>query len=733
MDTPRPLFFITPPFTQINTPYPATACLKGFLNTRNIRSRQADLGLEVILAIFSGDGLARLFGEVAKTQPRLSPAHHRLFELRDSYSRTIGPVMDFLHGKNPTLAPLICSGNWLPQGARFSETADLEWAFGTMGTTDKARHLATLYLEDISDFISATTDSHFGFSRYAEKLGRSPETFDELETELLRPDSFTSSTLLHLLKQKIVDLNPSLVAITVPFPGNLFSALKCGQWIKKHHPGLKVVMGGGYPATELRSLSDPGIFDYVDFIILDDGEAPLIHLIEHLEGKRSLQQLTRTLTRTGQQVIYMDGSEEKDIPQRDIGTPDYADLLLDQYLPVIELANPMHRLWSDGRWNRLTLAHGCYWGKCTFCDVTLSYISRYEPNTAALVCDRMELLISQTGERGFHFVDEAAPPALLKELALEILRRGLPVVWWTNIRFEKHFTRDLCMLLHQSGCIAVSGGLEVASDRILKLINKGVSVPQVARVASHFTHAGIMVHAYLMYGFPTQTARETVDALEVVRQLFMHGLVRSGFWHLFTMTAHSPVGQNPAAFGAERLSEGTAPFANNDLAHTDNGDCDHESFGEGLRKALYNYMHGVCFDFPLSRWFSFGIPATTIAPSFIQNLLDNKTLPAPSSEKQIAWTGGAVSVRYYQKEKKNKITPMAALTLHHPDQDTVIRVSEPLGKFLHEKLPVLSVRNRNSFTFGEWIAEIRQIPVDPSAFISSDAFRLLRENGFLLI
>ncbi|MFY8045607.1 MAG: B12-binding domain-containing radical SAM protein, partial [Chitinophagaceae bacterium] len=195
----------------------------------------------------------------------------------------------------------------------------------------------------------------------------------------------------------------------------------------------------------------------------------------------------------------------KDYSFAEVGTPDYSDLLLDQYISAIEVVNPMHSLWSDGRWNKLTMAHGCYWGKCTFCDISLDYIKIYEPVTASLLADRMEAMIAQTGQTGFHFVDEAAPPALMRALALEIIRRKMVVSWWANIRFEKSFTRDLCLLLKRSGCIAVSGGLEVASDRLLTLIQKGITVAQVARVSKSFTDAGIMVHAYLMYGFPTQT------------------------------------------------------------------------------------------------------------------------------------------------------------------------------------------------------------------------------------
>jgi hypothetical protein len=318
-------------------------------------------------------------------------------------------------------------------------------------------------------------------------------------------------------------------------------------------------------------------------------------LYQQLSNKESeVIDLKRTFHLKDGAVFYNNKSKQPDYKQSELGTPDYSDLLLDQYISVIEITNPMHSLWSDGRWNKLTMAHGCYWGKCTFCDISLDYIKIYEPIAAKLLVDRMEEQIEQTGTTGFHFVDEAAPPALMKALALEIIKRKLSVTWWTNIRFEKNFTQDLCYLLKSSGCIAVSGGLEVASDRLLKLIDKGVTVEQVAQVTRNFTEASIMVHSYLMYGYPTQTIQETIDSLEMVRQLFEQKIIQSGFWHQFALTAHSPVGANPEEYGITPVSADIT-FANNDIDFTDSTGIDHSLFSFGLKKSLFNYMHFFVF------------------------------------------------------------------------------------------------------------------------------------------
>jgi hypothetical protein len=728
MSTKNPkVFFITPPFTQLNTPYPATAYLKGFMNTKGLASGQADLGLEVILQLFSKTGLQQLFEYIEGSGQKLNANGARMLRLKKSYLRTIDPVISFLHDKNPTMAHVIAEQNYLPEASRFQQITDLEWAFGSMGTRDKARHLATLYLEDISDLIIEAVDPHFGFSRYAERLGRSASTFHELHQALDAPLTYIDDLLVAHLEAKIEQEKPDLVAITAPFPGNLYSALRCGQWIKKHHPHIKVAFGGGYANTELRSLQEPRVFEFVDFITLDDGETPLMNLLEHLQGNRALKDLKRTFCCIDGTVTYLNGSKDSDVKQKDVGTPDYTGLPLENYLSVIEIANPMHRLWSDGRWNKLTLAHGCYWGKCTFCDISLSYIKDYEFTSAPMLVDRIEDMIAQTGNNGFHFVDEAAPPALMRDVALEIIRRDLTVVWWTNIRFEKSFTKDLCQLLVRSGCIAVSGGLEVASDRLLTLIDKGVTVEQVAQVADHFTQAGILVHAYLMYGFPTQTAQETVDSLEVVRQFIENGVMHSGFWHQFALTAHSPVGLNPDAYHIKILNPEPGSFANNDLEHADPTGTDHAQFSEGLKKSLFNYMHGIGLDMPLQEWFDFKIPRTQIPKNYVARILAPKPEELPKPNAKICWLGPIPSL-----EKRSRDKYILQMSLGRDEEELI--VSEQLGMWLVDILARISLGPTKTWTFEEFQKEFNPSGLgDFRNFWEGEIVEELREMGLLVI
>ncbi|MBX3620756.1 MAG: radical SAM protein [Rhizobacter sp.] len=622
LTSPPRVLSVIPPMTQLNTPYPSTAYLTGFLRSRGVEAVQEDLALALVLELLSAEGLDQVRAEIEPIPASARTPHVRAFiDQFDRYRVTIGPTIAFLQGRDPTLGHRIASRGYLPEGARF-ESLDvyidddggdpLAWAFGALGLQDRARHLATLYLNDLADVLREAIDPRFEFVRYAESLAQSQPSFDPLADALAQPLNLVDRMLVELTRAAVERHRPSVVLVSVPFPGSVYAAFRIAQAVKAQHPHITTVLGGGFVNTELRELSEPRVFDHFDYLTLDAGERPLLALLEHLQGKRSRQRLVRTFLRDDQGVVRYVNMMEPDIAFAEVGTPTWDGLPLSRYLSLLDMLNPMHRLWSDGRWNKLTVAHGCYWKKCSFCDVSLDYISRYEGASAALLADRMQAIVDETGQTGFHFVDEAAPPKALKALSAELIARQMSVSWWGNIRFEKSFTPELCRQLADSGCIAISGGLEVASDRLLALMKKGVSVEQVARVTKAFSDAGILVHAYLMYGFPSQTEQDTVDALEYVRQLFEAGCIQSGFFHRFACTVHSPVGQHPEEFGVTLQPLPPVSFAKNDIGFVDPTGTDHDALGVGLKKALYNYMHGIGLDEDVRQWFDFPVPKARV-------------------------------------------------------------------------------------------------------------------------
>ena len=652
------VLLLTPPMIQLNTPYPATAYLTGFLRLHaeelRLELTQADASLTLFLRLFSAPLLTRMADVLGLRARRagkhapVPPAIAHFLKHARRYAATVDPVVRFLQRRDPTMAFRIIGRSYLPEGPRFAHlssppagehaTVDeqLLSAFGALGTTEQARYLASLYIDDLADVWRVGIDPRFELVRYGERLAGSAASFDPLH-EALTGEPTLVDIALDELTRELLTQRPDVIAVTAPFAGNVYGAFRMARTIRTAAPATTLILGGGWVNTELRSLRDPRVFDYFDYVTLDDGERPLLNLLTRLRGRPA--PLVRTYVRSGAKVVFENDPAAHDIPQRDTGIPTYQGLPLDQYVSVMEMLNPMHRFWSDGRWNKITLAHGCYWKKCSFCDVSLDYIGRYDRPGEDIVVQRIRALIAETGETGFHLVDEAAPPAALRALARRLLDEKLSITWWGNIRFEKTFTPELCRSLAAAGCVAVSGGLEVASDRLLKLMQKGVTVAQVARVTRAFSEAGIMVHAYLMYGFPTETVQDTIDALERVRQLFAAGCIQSAYWHRFAATAHSPIGLRPEEYGIRLRPPQKTTFAHNDIEFDDPVGTDHEALGPGLRKALYNYMLGLGLDTDVREWFDpaaarprrgthrrrhrgrFSVPATTVPPDLIERLI----------------------------------------------------------------------------------------------------------------
>jgi radical SAM superfamily enzyme YgiQ (UPF0313 family) len=634
------VLLVTPPLLQLNTPYPATPHLCGFLRSRGIDAVQADAGLEWILGLLGRAGLARVREALAAApaEVRDRPSVRTFLLHADRILTVADAALAFLQSRDFGLAHRIAGRELLPEGGRFAqlgppgeEAEYLDWAFGSLGIVDRARYFATLFFEDQADAIAAGIDPHFGFARYAESLARSPAELDPLLAELERDDRLTTQALDELTRDLCARHAPDVVGMTLPFPGTVLGALRMARTLRRAAPAVRIVWGGGWVNTELRSTSDPRLFDLVDAICYDDGEQPLLALLRHWANAAPASALVRTRRRDAPPPVLPVGDAARrardDVPMDERGTPTYAGLPLTAYPALIDDLNPMQRLWSDTRWNKLVLAHGCYWRKCTFCDTSLPYICRYEPTRPEIIVDRVEALIAETGCRGFHFVDEAAPPALLRDVARELCRRELVVSFWGNIRFEKTFTPALCAELARAGCIAVTGGIETPHPRLLELVNKGVTLEQVARVTHAFSQCGIRVHAYLIYGAPTETVQETVDGLEVVRQLFAAGCLDSGFWHRLAVTAHAPMGQRPESFGVRLLATEPARFAHNDVPFADATGVDHDPLGAGLRRAVYNYMHGLGIDADVRTWFDVAVPRARLDRGFVRRVLAGLAAP----------------------------------------------------------------------------------------------------------
>ena len=433
----------------------------------------------------------------------------------------------------------------------------------------EAKLEASAYMDELALWIRDNADGSFGFSRYAERLAAS-SSFTEVERAIKRRGIMDDSLERHL-ESAIKASRPAIIGVTCPFPGTLVAAFKIAKYVRKKYPKIKLVLGGGFVSTELREMDDPRALAYFDRFVLDDGYAEMAAIM---------------------------GAGKVEVPA--FVPPDYEGIDWSEYFDVAETENPMHRLWSVGRWRKLVMARGCYWHKCAFCDVRLPYIGCFKMPDVAAIVDAMEKLGND-----FHFVDEAMPPALVEKVSREIIRRKFKCRWWGNIRFDASFTPKLARLMAKAGCIAVTGGLECANDRLLRFMNKGITLDSARKAILSLNGAGIMAHAYLMYGFPSETEAEAFGALDFVRGLFREGLLQSAFWHRFALTVHSPVAADAERFEIkierQRTRKGRV-FRRNEIGFSEPGSPDWDRIGKALSLAMYNYVEGRGLDKDVGFW-----------------------------------------------------------------------------------------------------------------------------------
>ena len=470
------LLLLTPPLLQTNTPYPATMHLTGYLRGLGYDVWQRDLSIKVVRDVLLAYG-----------------------------DETTEELLEFLGGP----APL------------------------------EAKREASKVIDDLARYVRDEIDPDFGFSRYAEHLCAAVEDFGELERKVRRR-GVIDRPLERRLKEAMDEVLPDVVGVTCPFPGTLVGAFKIARWIRRHRPGVRLLLGGGYVSTELRTMTDRRPYRYFDAFQFDEGYA--------------------------QMEVECAGERTRPRPVPAFVRPSYEGIDWNEYFDVVETDNFVTNLWNSGKWVKLVMARGCYWHKCAFCDVVLPYIGCFRMPKAKAIVDAMEAL----GTR-FHFVDEAMPPALVDAVCDEILKRGFACEWWGNIRFDAAFTPALAKKMAKAGCVCVTGGLECANDRLLRLMNKGITLAGAEKVLKGFKAAKIFVHAYLMYDFPTETKAEQKAAERYVKDLGRRGLIQSCFWHRFALTVHSPIAQRPSDFG---IVVTTPPpkrsdrvFARNELAY----------------------------------------------------------------------------------------------------------------------------------------------------------------------
>jgi len=621
---------IQPPFVQLNSPYPAPYYLKSFLEQRgnNITVTIIDHSIALFERIFSRAGLERIFADAALLPAAGKSSEYkneieRFLSERDLWCVSIDRLIAFLRHQDREWGHFLALANGCLPGGRRSDTFIAQR--GGELAADEAGLLATKLLSDLADFITYTLDENFSLIRYR---AAGEESFRSLAAVQKTLDGYIMRNFYRpLLEEEWKRLENSklvngefLLGVTIPFPGCLSAALVCAESAKKHFgKAVRTIAGGGYVNTELRFLKTDEFSNYFDHISFDKGYASLVSVLENVE---------------------IDEAAENSFVRETF--PDYSGVDFNRYLYPVDDANPMHRLWSDGHWLKAYLAHGCYWHSCAFCDITLDYIKSFIPVDVPALFSHLKNQAEKTGVRGIHFCDEAAPVSSLLEFAFLNREAGLPLNFWGNIRFEKNYDSDTAAILAAGGLLGVSAGLEVATEKGFKRLGKGIDLESAVKALATFKEAGILTHAYLIYGYWDEDEQELIDSAETLRQLFEQGLLDSAFWHKFILTRHSRIyaekerGLHPllkvkgdcpqngeskfkVGFPKTEVLENHQIFALNDLSFE--GEEKFDKYSEGLETLLAVWMSGET-EAPVCSAFPFKVKAPSVSPDLIYALLE---------------------------------------------------------------------------------------------------------------
>ena len=753
---------IQPPLVQLNTPYPSGAYLLDFFNSlyeeKNVKGRVEwfDLSNSFFHKIFCKHGIAHIFNSTFEKALKLSSQYesqgddNTAFHLRRFISQK-----EFWINWIDEIIAIVCSSNSKISGREFAHEfirsahvprgMRVENFLSNLNrdvSTDDAQILSSLALADLADYITMVYDQNFALIRYAEHLATSTAEFSETIEGLKAPS--LNDFYKPLLLEKIASYKnePTLYCISVPFPGCFESALFSADLIRKEcGDNAIIIFGGGYVNTELREISEKGIFDYCHILSYDKGYGSYIRLFDEfinvacgIEDEKQCFNLKEAFEsifdsrkfynfsylKNGSVIIPLEKENEeyKVLYKKEHEyirkiTPDYSHIDFTKYPRLADDTNPMHRIWNDGAWLKAYIAHGCYWHRCAFCDTTLDYVKDYCLTDINSLYDSLCVQAEKTGVHGIHFVDEACPPVALQNFALKNMAvkssNKIPLTYWGNIRFEKTFDRDLADLLSAGGLTAVSAGIEIATGNGLSAVNKGTDMENIVNACCAFKEAGILIHSYMIFGFWSQSVQDLIDSMETLRQLFEAGLLDSAFWHKFTLTLHSTVyeeykkGKYPEL---KILPQKKTQFAKNDL-HFE-GEEKSEKFSAPLNAALELWMHGEKLSKPVESYFPFKMPKPSIAKDYIASLIakyeenrDRKfhKIPEQGSKEKFVWLGGVPLLLDSSDKSKMQICWSYMGELLYAD------IEKPKAHEVVNILETISAKNYDSFDKDKFSAE----------------------------
>ncbi len=334
--------------------------------------------------------------------------------------------------------------------------------------------------------------------------------------------------------------DPDLVGISVTATSQVMPAFTLARLLKKKNSDLHITMGGSVFTKLIDNLQQNHlVFDLVDSFIVFEGEHALLGLIEQLEGKRDFSTVPNLVYKEGDEIRVNQPYHIEDINA--LPTPDYDGFPLDRYL------SPKRVLPLQG-------SRGCYWRKCTFCNLHVDNL-KFRLRNLDLVLEDIDKLKEKYGAEYMFFSDECMPVKQLDSLSSRLIEKGNDVKWMAGIRFDKGLTKEILAKARKAGCLKMVFGLESSNKRVLSLMDKGIETEITKNIIDYCDETGVAIHMYVIVGFPSETREEALETLDFVisNEKFLKSKGASCLACLFELEKHAPILRDPGKYGLTKI------------------------------------------------------------------------------------------------------------------------------------------------------------------------------------
>lgn len=309
------------------------------------------------------------------------------------------------------------------------------------------------------------------------------------------------------IEQKIRDSKSNMICISGTTPTR-FESFRIAKLAKKIRPDTLVIYGG--PHAMFTAQDTLINIPEIDIIVHGEGEYTVRDLARHkIDNSISLEEIKGISFRKGDEIISTPIRDRiKNLDE--LPFPAYHLLPMSRYTCLLEFLNVPAAMVITSR--------GCPVG-CVFCAATKIWGNTYARRSPQNVFTEIEYLRRTYDIKGVKFFDSTLTlnKSHIESLCDYFIDKDFDLPWECEIRADT-VSFELLAQMKRAGCYYVDLGMETASQRVLKIINKKITVRQVENVLDWCNDLGIKVKLFIMCGLPEETLNEALETREFMRK-----------------------------------------------------------------------------------------------------------------------------------------------------------------------------------------------------------------------